>query len=269
MAAGPYTGPVAAPIFIAHPAGGTTGCYQQLVTLLGPGHQVFGLERFEDAPSVEERSARYVEHLLKAQPEGAFRLGGWSFGGALAYETARQLQAAGREVELVALFDAGIPLPVEDEADTLARRFSAFTDYLTRTYDLEISLTYAELAGLTEEEQFALVMERAAPLLELLPPAVLTHQLTSHQDTRSLEAYQPGPYAGHVVLYKAPEVTPWSVQDDRYVLDEANGFRELCSNLEIVVIPGAHHLNLLDPPAVDAIAADLAERLAGERLAGE
>lgn len=252
------------PFFSAHPAGGTTGVYQQLASLLGTDQPFYGLERFEDAPSVEERCARYVEHLRQAQPEGPFRLGGWSFGGVLAYETARQLVAAGRDVEMVVLFDAGVPRPVEDEADTLAKRFSAFVEYLNTTYGLDLVLPYDELAGLSEEAQFALVMERAAPLIEILPPAVLHHQLTSHQDTRSLEAYRPQPYDGRVVLYRAPDPTPWGLDvGERYALDETNGFGELCSNLEIVWIPQTHHLNLLDPPGVEAIAAHLGEQLAG------
>ncbi len=106
-------------------------------------------------------------------------------------------------------------------------------------------------------------MERAAPLIETLPPAVLHHQLTSHQDTRSLEAWRPEPYDGRVVLYRAPEQTPWGLDvGERYALDETNGFGELCSNLEIVWIPGTHHLNLLDPPGVDLIAAHLGAELA-------
>ncbi|WP_018654036.1 type I polyketide synthase [Actinomadura flavalba] len=251
----------ARPIFIAHPAGGTTACYRQLVDLLGPDQPVYGLERFEDAPSVEERAARYVAALLDAQPHGAFRLGGWSFGGVLAYETARQLTAAGREVEFVALFDAGLPLAVDDESATLAVRFAAFADYINETYGLSVDLDAAELSGLDEEAQFAIVMERAAPLVDHIPPAALTHQLTSHQDTRSLEAYEPGGYDGRVILYYAPEETPWSVKDARYVLDGTNGFGEICSDLEIVTIPGVHHLNLLDPPGVDVLATDLRRRL--------
>ncbi|WP_084337169.1 type I polyketide synthase [Actinomadura oligospora] len=256
------------PIFIAHPAGGTTACYRQLVDLLGDDQPVYGLERFDDAPPVGERAARYVRHLVEAQPEGAFRLAGWSFGGVLAYETARQLREAGRDVEFVALFDAGLPLPVEDESDTLARRFVAFTDYVNETYGLEVALTFDELSGLSEEQQFALVMERAAPLAEMIPPAALHHQLTSHQDTRSLEAYEPRPYDGRVILYYAPEETPWAVKDARYVLDGTNGFGPLCPALEKVVIPGVHHLNLLDPPGVEILAAHLDGQLAATAASG-
>ncbi|MFC4909024.1 SDR family NAD(P)-dependent oxidoreductase [Actinomadura gamaensis] len=250
------------PIFIAHPAGGTTACYRQLVELLGDDQPVYGLERFDDAPPVEERADRYVKHLVEAQPTGAFRLAGWSFGGVLAYETARRLREAGREVEFVALFDAGLPLPVEDESDTLARRFAAFAAYVNETYGLSVELGYEELSGLSEEQQFALVMERAAPLAELIPPAALHHQLTSHQDTRSLESYEPRPYDGRVILYHAPEETPWAVKDARYVLDGTNGFGPLCPALEKVTIPGVHHLNLLDPPGVEILAAHLDGQLA-------
>jgi phthiocerol/phenolphthiocerol synthesis type-I polyketide synthase D len=51
------------------------------------------------------------------------------------------------------------------------------------------------------------------------------------------------------------------VKDARYVLDGTNGFGPLCPALEIVTIPGVHHLNLLDPPGVEEMAAHLEARL--------
>ncbi|WP_344448559.1 SDR family NAD(P)-dependent oxidoreductase, partial [Actinocorallia aurantiaca] len=251
------------PFFAAHPAGGTTGCYRQLAELIGTAQPFYGLERWEDAPGVEERAARYVEHILSTQPEGPYRLGGWSFGATLAYETAQQLSAAGHEVEFVALFDGGVPLPTDDDEDNLAKRFSGFAAYLTETYGTEVKLDYDELAGKSEDEMFALVAERTAPVMASLPPAVLHHQLTSHQDTRTLERYTYRPYDGRVILYKAPLPTPWAVQDARYIdLDETNGLGPLCPRLEIVEVTDTHHLNLLDPPGVHIIAGHLAGELA-------
>ncbi|MEV0401892.1 SDR family NAD(P)-dependent oxidoreductase [Actinoallomurus sp. NPDC050550] len=245
------------PFFCAHPAGGTTGVYRQLATLVGG--PFLGLERFADAPSVEERAARYAALIREAQPQGPYRLGGWSFGGVVAYETARILG----DVELLALIDAGIPRQVGDTAEAAARRYADFVAYLNETYDLGVSLGREELRSLDEDAQLALVMERAAPLMEALPPAILHHQLTSHEDTRSLEAYRPEPYDGRVVLYRATEPTPWTVRDARYELDETNGFGDLCPRLEVVPIRGAHHLNLLDPPAVHALAGHLGALLTG------
>ncbi|MCO5994844.1 type I polyketide synthase [Actinoallomurus rhizosphaericola] len=239
------------PFFCVHPAGGTTGVYRQLATLVGG--PFFGLERFADAPSVEERAARYADLIREAQPEGPYRLGGWSFGGVVAYETARILG----DVELLALIDAGIPRRADDPGEAAARRYADFAAYLNETYDLGVVLDVEELRPLGEDAQLALVMERAAPLMEKLPPAILHHQLTSHEDTRSLEAYRPEPYDGRVVLYRATEPTPWTVRDARYELDETNGFGDLCPRLDVVPIRGAHHLNLLDPPAVHALAGHL------------
>lgn len=128
---------------------------------------------------------------------------------------------------------------------------------------MPVELTYDELAGKTEDEMFALVAERAAPVMASLPPAVLHHQLTSHQDTRTLERYEYKPYGGRVILYKAPLPTPWAVQDARYIdLDETNGLGAFCPALEIVEVPETHHLNLLDPPGVNIIADHLAAELA-------
>ncbi|MFC6932498.1 hypothetical protein ACFQHO_20590 [Actinomadura yumaensis] len=58
------------------------------------------------------------------------------------------------------------------------------------------------------------------------------------------------------------------MKDARYVLDGTNGFGGLCPDLEIVTVPGVHHLNLLDPPGVEFLAAHLEGRLAaGDRRA--
>ncbi len=250
-----------APFFCAHPAGGSAGVYRQLATLVGEDLAFYGLERFEDDAAVEERADRYVALIRAVQPSGPYRLGGWSFGGVLAYEIARRI--GGAEVELVAMIDAGLPRLVDNVTDAAARRYADFGAYLTSTYGVTVALRFEELAALDEDAQLALVIERTRPVMDRLPSAVAVHQFTSHEDTRALERYRPGPYGGRVVLYRSTEPTPWTVHDPRYDLDEANGFGELCSRLEIVPIPGSHHLNLLDPPAVLIIADHLRDLLGG------
>ncbi len=190
--------PAAVPVLLGHPAGGTTGVYKMLAGLLGPDVPVLGLERAEG--EVAARAARCAA-LIRDRwaagpgPSGVPVLGGWSFGGVLAYETARQLAAAGLPPPLLVLLDAALPLPVppgrEDAA--LARRFAAFADYLSRTYGTPVRLAEAELAGLDEGGQRALLDQRMAEagLSTRLSPAILAHQETSHRDTRALERYQP------------------------------------------------------------------------------
>ena len=254
------------PLALAHPAGGTTAVYRGLARLLGTDQPVLGLERADDVLGVEERAARYADLLRERRPGGPHLLGGWSYGGVLAFATARLLTRMGERVDLVALIDAGLPLPLPpgtgpDQA--LADRFSGFADHLRATYGLPVELDRAELDGLGEDAQYALVMDRArdAGLDRVLSPAILRHQRTSHEDTRSLERYRPGPYDGRVVLYRGTEPTPWAVRDPRYDhRGDALGWDAHCADLEIVRVPG-HHLSLLDPPGVAVIADHLSAAL--------
>ncbi|GII02839.1 type I polyketide synthase [Planobispora takensis] len=256
-----------APLFLGHPAGGTTGVYATLAGLLGRERVVFGLERLEEGagsgggPEVTERAARYVEEIRKVQPEGPYRLGGWSFGGVLAFEIARQLGA--EDVELVAMIDSGLPDETDpgERAGITARRYADFAAYLRETYGARIELSYDELAELDEAGQLALAGERvaAAGVPDMLGEAILRHQINSHEDTRALERYRPGTYEGRVVLYRSTEPTPWAVEDARYAHadDPTRGFGPHSPGLEIVTVPGSHHLNLLDPPHVEVIAVHL------------
>jgi thioesterase domain-containing protein len=246
-------------VLLAHPAGGTTGVYKALAALLGGSRPVFGLERLEGP--VAGRAARYAGALLDRFPGDGWVLGGWSFGGVLGYETARLLAEAGRPAALVALLDSALPLPVPPggENEALARRFAAFAGYLERTYGRTVGLDAAELLGLDEDAQFALVLDRMAEagLAQALSPAILRHQIQSHEDTRALERYAPAAYAGPVVLYRTEQDTPWAVPDPRYeITSEARGWEPFCADLTIVPV-AAHHLNLLEPPAVHDVAAHL------------
>jgi len=250
------------PVLLAHPAGGTTGVYKMLAGLLGRGRPVFGLERL--GGEVGDRARHYAEAIHERFPGGCV-LGGWSFGGVLGYETARQAAAAGYRVPLVVLLDAALPKPVasggEDRA--LARRFTAFAEYLTRTYGRPVRVSEAELLGLGEAAQLDLVMARMseAGLDGTLSPAIVRHQRTSYEDTRALERYRAGDYDGDVVLYRAERETPWAVRDPRYdITGAARGWDRLCPRLRVAAID-AHHLNLLDPPAVTVVGAHLRELL--------
>ncbi|GIE97632.1 type I polyketide synthase [Paractinoplanes rishiriensis] len=234
------------PLFLAHPAGGSTFVYRQLVDLLDGGFPVFGLERLGDGESVPERAARYVGRIRRVWPDGPYRLAGWSFGGVLAYEIGRQLAHDGAEVTTLALIDAGlpIPMPAERAAELLAERFRGFVRYLNATYGTRFR----------PDEPIERVLDR---MQDLLPPAVLRHQVDSHRDTRALDDYRPEGYGGPVTLYRCTRPTPWAVRDPRYEhTDAARGWDRCCTALRIVPVDG-HHLNLLDPPAVDTIAADL------------
>ncbi|OSN00424.1 non-ribosomal peptide synthetase [Lonsdalea populi] len=59
--------------------------------------------------TLEAAAARYVRIIRAAQPEGPYRLLGWSFGGTLAYEIAAQLLGQDQPVEFLGMLDTRLP----------------------------------------------------------------------------------------------------------------------------------------------------------------
>ncbi|MFF1308020.1 beta-ketoacyl synthase N-terminal-like domain-containing protein [Streptomyces sp. NPDC058307] len=252
------------PLFLVHAAGGTPDVYRALAERLGDERPVYGLDRLEDAPTVTEKARRYAEAVTAVHPDGPCLLGGWSFGGFVAQETARQLTAVGRVVELVVLIDSVRPLPQPERtpADRLRAHFEGFARHVRDAYGVPLELPYDELVAMDDDS------ERIDTVLEILrasaevPPAALQHQRCSYLDLRIGEAHRPGRYDGRVVLFRATEPAPHTVRDPAYERDDrALGWDEVCPRLTVVPVAG-HHLSLLDPPHVDEIAAHLGRELA-------
>ncbi|MCL4693050.1 MAG: hypothetical protein KJ060_11140, partial [Candidatus Hydrogenedentes bacterium] len=95
------------PIFLVAPAGGTVFAYYALAHHLGADQPVYALQdpAFEGqaAPceTIEEMAEQYIAAMRSVQPEGPYRVGGWSFGGTVAYEIARQLGEEAGHVFLI------------------------------------------------------------------------------------------------------------------------------------------------------------------------
>ncbi len=64
-------------------------------------------ERERRGSTLEDQALSYCDELIAFQPEGSICLAGYSFGGVLAFEMARQLTTRGRRVVLLAILDVG------------------------------------------------------------------------------------------------------------------------------------------------------------------
>ncbi|WP_210583385.1 type I polyketide synthase [Streptomyces sp. GESEQ-35] len=252
-----------APLFLVHAAGGTTDVYRPLAERLGEERPVYGLERLEDTRTVTDKARRYAEAVAVAHPDGPCLLGGWSFGGFVAQETARQLTAAGRDVELVVLIDSVRPLPQPGRtpAERIRAHFTGFARHVADAYGVRLELSYDELVAMDDDSERIDTVLRALREAAEVPPAALEHQRASYLDLSIGEAHRPGRHDGRVVLYRATEPAPHTVRDPAYERDdEALGWDEVCPHLTVVPVAG-HHLSLLDPPHVDEIAAHLRRQL--------
>ena len=136
-----------APLFLAHDG---TDSLQYLYTLtphLAHGIPVYGLPPtpLDDmsCTSFEVLASRMVRMIREVQPEGPYRVAGWSTGGVIAYEIATQLLRAGQGVGFLGLFDAAYIAGLDDDVRiSLEEATNTFDDksFLLREIQLQPGL---------------------------------------------------------------------------------------------------------------------------------
>ncbi len=101
-----------APFFCVHGGAGSTLFLHKLAREVGPDQPFYGIEpegldgkRFQRL-TVEEMASHYLAEIRKVQPHGPYRIGGYCFGGLVAFEMGQQLLQQGEQPALVALFSA-------------------------------------------------------------------------------------------------------------------------------------------------------------------
>lgn len=102
------------PFFCIHEFSGSIVFCQRLARHL-PGQTLYALQPQgldgKQAPHtrIEDMAAHYIQEIQTIQPHGPYFLGGYSFGGKVAFEMAQQLQAQGQTVALLGLLDTYAP----------------------------------------------------------------------------------------------------------------------------------------------------------------
>lgn len=190
------TGGFGPTLFCVPGAGGQCHYLYHLAAVLGSEHPVYAFQakgmdgRSAPHASIDEMAAYYVELLLETQPEGPYYLAGHSFGGSVAFEMGRRLEASGREVKFVALLDAGMPSGT-DASDAALNVLSLRA--LGHVYGREIVIDEVILAGLSNEEQLHLIKPYLVELGVVHEEAgiVMVRGLMNIFKTQLRMAYQP------------------------------------------------------------------------------
>jgi amino acid adenylation domain-containing protein len=253
------------PLFLVHPVGGGVQSYLELARRLGPDLPVYGLQSpglaaGEPFASVHEMAAAYVAAILKVQPRGPYRLGGWSTGGTVAFEMAHRLRRRGEEIELLVLLDVHALAPDQrdapvDEAEMLSSLAENFGGA-----GRGLRLPVAELRRIPPAERLDWILATARQR-RLLPATVGREQLRRfwhvyERNTRAMErhALQPGPFPA--LLFRATEQPP-AAQG----LPRLGWERWIAASLEVVAVAGDHHA-LFAEPGLSLLVDRLRSRLA-------
>ena len=114
------------PLYVMSGLDGHVLAFHRLANYLGEDQPIYGLvprgknqkEAFH--LRVEDMAAYYVDAIRQVQLEGPYRLAGYSFGGVVAFEVARQLTAQGAVVSFLGLLDT-IELRIHGSSSEVAR----------------------------------------------------------------------------------------------------------------------------------------------------
>ncbi|HEX6292337.1 MAG TPA: thioesterase domain-containing protein [Herpetosiphonaceae bacterium] len=242
------------PLFLIHPIGGTVLCYADLARQMGPDQPVYGLQargvEHGQTPhrSVAALAEEYLAAIRSVQPGGPYRLGGWSFGGVVAFAIASQFQRQGETIELLALIDSAPPMPEVPLPDDTAM-LHAFLQDLGGMLGTSLGITVTDLAPLAADERLAYVLAQAQRQEALLPGMDLDRlkrlAAVFSANLSMLAAYPAAPAPLPVALLVA-EVTAQR-------RDLAGAWRALATVVQDRVVPGTHY-TLLRSPHVQAVA---------------
>ena len=224
----------------------------------------------EPLNSVEEMASYYIASLRSVQPEGPYLLGGWSMGGVVAFEMARQLQSQGQMVAMLALLDSALPdedFPAEDEA-TFLYHFA----YDLGLFSILPADSSIEFQQLSFDDQLAGVLSRAISA-DLVPADINFAEFRGlfeifKSNIQALHNYAPQKYAGRITLFTASE--PFDSGEQRPDLEgdvarRAQGAKARWDlwaeqGVDSYVVPGNHY-TMVREPNVNTLAARLKARL--------
>ncbi|MFN6461921.1 MAG: non-ribosomal peptide synthetase [Nostoc sp. DedVER02] len=273
------------PFFCVHPIFGVVFPYYELAHQLGNnqpfyGLQPIGLDGETPLNRIEDMASHYIEALRSVQPKGPYFIGGWSFGGWVAFEMAQQLQNSGEEVALVAVLDT--VAPIKSNLPSLSNTFKFifttvvpymwpfFLDYLRLITAPSKNRDNSLTSGLTnfkklmrslktnlfsqfiqKEDVTADLISEESKLRLLSESAIVPMLRVFYANSQAVLNYVPQVYPKRINLFRT------KVQLNVAEEESSMGWDRLAvGGTEIHHIPG-NHLTMLRKPHIQVLAAEL------------
>ncbi|MDQ0815164.1 amino acid adenylation domain-containing protein [Streptomyces sp. B3I7] len=253
------------PLFLVHPHGGGVSSYMGLARELEGGVDLYGVEAVgyntDAAPlrTVEEIAERYLAEMAELAPEGPVLLGGWSFGGVVAFEMAVRLERAGLEVGALVLLDS----PVPGSADLVGDE-----DVLSRL-GADAGLSSDEMDELDDSALIAALV-RHSHRHGRLPDRIESTAVRRMVEVARANGEAAGRYRPDAVLHA--DVHLLTVSESHPTLKspdvDPDAWRALTrGRVSTVPVPGNHH-DMVHPPHVAELAARITEIVRPYQAAG-
>ena len=221
------------PLFMIHGVGGNVLGFYHLAKLLPPDQPVYGVQAQALQPSgvtltrLEDMAAHYLDEIRLVQPRGPYMLLGFSYGGLVAFEIARQLKAMEEEVGFLGMLDTR----QLNERKGLGETASVLKRILLRGY-----IVWIHMRRLSLRKKVNYVTSKATVYFANLwyhfsavgGQATIPESMKSvrHINLNAAASYKVLPYEGQITLFRSEDETGSNLSDDlgwgEYAMDGVN-----------------------------------------------
>jgi len=254
------TGDDSAAFYIVHGVGGTVIELATIGKLIRGPNAVYAIQargldgREKPLERIEDMAALYVQEIKRRQPQGPYRIGGYSFGGVVALEMARLLGP--ENVAQLLMIDAYAhphTWPLKTRATVRARKMAYRARDLSRQpFSATVAVVRRKFLNLFRDRE-ARKAERAVYVNNWLgavnPDLPLPLRQTRIAGDAALVAHTPKYYSGKIIFIRAGKTGPV------FPSDAANVWRRKTRQFELHTTVGDHRSML------GAHAPALAERI--------
>ncbi len=261
------------PLYIVHGDGLHVMVFNSMTKNMDLDQPVFGLQprgmNGMDDPdeSMEAIAAYYISEIRKHDPDGPYCLAGYSFGGIVAFEMARQLEKEGRELKLLAMFDTNLANiePVESGSKRIWKKIR-----LQFPKMLFIGKSLFKHPGSMLAYQWFIAKRKWNSFLKKTGNATEDTVNEISQDEKKVvevheaayHSYVPHLYSGRIDLFRVDKRV-YFVNDPVFL-----GWKPFAAKGVVVhAVPGDHRTFLLPPN--DKIFAGILQSVINERVSGQ
>ncbi|KYC36587.1 non-ribosomal peptide synthetase [Scytonema hofmannii PCC 7110] len=244
------------PFFCMHGAGGGVRHYFNLSRRLGEDYPFYALQHNPDQEepeiiSVEETAARYLQEIRQVQPIGPYLLGGFCYGGVLAFEMAQQLQRQGETVGLLVVIDAILPeTAIKPTDDDDAKFLLRMAESIKTNSNINFSVPFEELRDLPVDEQFHLVNKKANFIFsDTEIKDFLRYYKLFKAHVQAMRDYVPQVYPHSMTLFRAKEEIIHDFESPEFYTDNPLLGWGKCSSqpIQVIEVPGDHFSIFVEP----------------------
>ncbi len=240
------------PLFIIHGAGLNVLNFMNLSKHFDEDQPIYGIQGTKPKgfegwyESIEAMAAHYIDAIIKVNPKGPYALAGFSFGGIVAFEMTRQLNAMGKKVSLTGLLDSYVDSSYY-YGNFRRKQLVRYLDITHRRLDFlkEMLLSWKAFKMRINGKKEYILQRHFGKKVEMTEQEELALQQFIEADRmvkKIVDLYHLKPQNFRVDLFRSKD-------DENYKLDPTHlGWKKAAAGGVTIHNISGNHLNIVAPP---------------------